>query len=273
MKNERFLKTAYLSLAVNFAYAVGNCVLGIIEGTWWFITLGLYYAVLCLLRLCSLLIKRRARGEWEAENVAKSTTGWLLLLLAFCLIGVVWLSVIDMHGTRHGEIIMITLAAYAFSKLTLGIIGLAGSKNHPSPVVKTLRNITLADTVVSIFSLQRSMLVSFPGMKDGEIRLFNLLTGVGVCIIIMLLGINLIGGRKTEMAKSKIVKAGKKISDAVVKGYKKVEDGVVGGYKKVEETVVDGYKSIEDKFIDTYLTKDGESVEEARERLKKKDKE
>ena len=41
------------------------------------------------------------------------------------------------------------------------------------------------------------------------------------------------------------------------------------GYKKVEQGVVSGYTKIEDKFVAAYLTKDGETVEEAKERLKK----
>lgn len=60
-----------------------------------------------------------------------------------------------------------------------------------------------------------------------------------------------------NMAKSKIVKAGKKI-----------EEKVTGGYKKIETAVVGGYTKIEDKFIDAFLTKDGESVKEAKKRLK-----
>ncbi|MBQ6832746.1 MAG: hypothetical protein IJO28_08975 [Oscillospiraceae bacterium] len=60
------------------------------------------------------------------------------------------------------------------------------------------------------------------------------------------------------MAKSKIVKANQKIADAVTGGYRKMEKGVVNGYTKIE-----------DKFIAAYLTKDGETVEEAKARLKK----
>lgn len=48
------------------------------------------------------------------------------------------------------------------------------------------------------------------------------------------------------MAKSKLVAVNKKIAD-----------GVVGGYKKIE-----------DAFVDQYLTHEGESVEDAKERLK-----
>ena len=53
----------------------------------------------------------------------------------------------------------------------------------------------------------------------------------------------------------------------LVDANKKIENAVVGGYKKVEETVVGGYKKIEDKFVDTFLKKDGETIEEAKERI------
>lgn len=69
------------------------------------------------------------------------------------------------------------------------------------------------------------------------------------------------------MAKSKFVKANEKIAESVVGGYKKIEEGVVGGYKKIEDGAVGGFNKIADKFVDSFLTKDGESVEEARARL------
>lgn len=69
------------------------------------------------------------------------------------------------------------------------------------------------------------------------------------------------------MAKSKLVKANEKIAEEVVGGYKKIEHGVVGGYKKIENGAVGGFNKIADAFVDQFLTKDGETVEEARKRL------
>lgn len=60
------------------------------------------------------------------------------------------------------------------------------------------------------------------------------------------------------MAKSKLIQANKKIEEKVVGAYKSIENGVTGTYKKIE-----------DKFVDSFLTKDGETVEEAKARLKK----
>ena len=74
------------------------------------------------------------------------------------------------------------------------------------------------------------------------------------------------------MAKSKLVQVNEKIAESVTSGYKKIEDGVVGGYKKIEEGVVGGFNKMTDKFVDNYLTKEGETVEEAKARLAKEQK-
>jgi hypothetical protein len=73
---------------------------------------------------------------------------------------------------------------------------------------------------------------------------------------------------RIDMAKSKLKKVIEKQAEVVTDGYKKIEKGVLEGYKKIEKGVGEGYTKIEDKFIDNYLTKDGETVEEAKKRLK-----
>lgn len=69
------------------------------------------------------------------------------------------------------------------------------------------------------------------------------------------------------MAKSKLVEMNKKIEEGVVSGYKKIEEGVVSGYKKIENGAVEGFEKITDKFVDQFLTREGESVEDAKKRL------
>ena len=262
------VKNPYTSLIFNILYAAGNCALGVYTQSWWFITLGTYYAVLAATRFSVFRIKRKAAGNYGVEHSVRRITGILLIALSICIVGVNILSAIKERGTAFHEIIMIAIATYTFTKITISIIGLAKAKHTASPVIKTLRNIYLADACVSIYAMQRSMLASFPGLEASEIQLFNILTGTAVWIVVMLLGINLIGGSKVDMAKSKVVKATQRIADATTSGYKKVEKGVVGDYKKIEKGVVCGYTKIEDKFVETYLTKEGETVEEAKARLK-----
>lgn len=74
------------------------------------------------------------------------------------------------------------------------------------------------------------------------------------------------------MAKSKLAAANEKIAESVTSGYRKIENGVVGGYKKIENGVVSGFQTISDTFVDQFLTKDGETVEEAKIRLAREQK-
>ena len=255
MKAIQIAKNPYTSLAINFVYALGNCTVGFLSHSWWFITVGAYYAVLAMTRFSVLRVRR------DTEVFARRITGILLVALSVCIVGVNILSALKERGTAFHEIIMITIATYTFAKITVAIIGMVRSGRAASPVLMTLRNIALADACVSVYTMQRSMLQSFPGLTPAEIQIFNILTGTAVWLVVLFLGINLIGGKRVNMAKSKIVKANERIAEAVTGGYKKIERGVVSGYKKIE-----------DKFVDAYLTKDGETVEEAKARLKKENK-
>lgn len=253
----------WMSFAANIAFAAYHAVLGFTSHSWWFLTLSVYYVLLSVMRFAIL------RMPQDHIPFIRRFTGIMLMALAWCLSGTVILCAMKDRGIRYHEIVMITLALYAFIKVTLGIINLVKASRHASPAWVCLRNISLADALVSICSLQRSMLVSFGDMTQQDITLFNILTGSGVCIIVLMLGLNLIGGKRVTMAKSKIVEANEKIAEGVVKGYKAIEKGVVDGYQKIEQGVVSGFAKIEDKFVDRYLTHEGETVEEAKERLKK----
>jgi divalent metal cation (Fe/Co/Zn/Cd) transporter len=120
----------------------------------------------------------------------------MLMLLSLPLIGTVILSVVRDRGKVMHMIVMITIAAYTFTKITFAIINLVKLRKGSSARLIALRNLSLADSCVSIFALQRSMLVSFPGMADGDIRIMNAVFGSVICIIVFILGYNLIRNEK-----------------------------------------------------------------------------
>jgi len=66
---------------------------------------------------------------------------------------------------------------------------------------------------------------------------------------------------------SKFASANEKIAEGVVKGYKKIEGGVVDGYKKIETGVVEGFGKMTDKCVEKLFAKEGETVEDAKNRL------
>lgn len=72
---------------------------------------------------------------------------------------------------------------------------------------------------------------------------------------------------KMNEVTEKITEGLEKIEDGVVTGYKQIEEGVVTGYQKIESGVVDGFNKMTDKFVGKFLTKEGETVEEAKARI------
>ena len=186
---DRTLKIALASLVFNMAFATYHLVMGLVTSSWWLLMLGSYYLILSTVRFAVL------RSKSKERFIAKFT-GWMLILLSIPLAGTVILSIVRDRGHELHMIVMIAMAAYAFTKITLATIKLIKARRSTSATIITLRNISFADAFVSIFALQRSMLVSFEGMTETEIVIMNAALGSAVCVIVVLLGINLLRSKK-----------------------------------------------------------------------------
>ena len=185
---DRTLKFALASLVFNIAFATYHLVMGLITNSWWLLTLGSYYLVLSIVRFVVLSSKSK-------ERFITGFTGWMLIILSIPLVGTVILSVVQDRGHELHMIVMIAMATYAFTKITLATIKLIKARRSASATLITLRNISFADAFVSIFALQRSMLVSFEGMSEAEIVIMNAALGSAVCMVCFLLGLMLLRNR------------------------------------------------------------------------------
>jgi hypothetical protein len=83
--------------------------------------------------------------------------------------------------------------------------------------------------------------------------------------------------KQTVMANEQIREGGfdvkevyQNVEDTVVDTYQKIEDGVVGGYRKIEDGAVNGFQKVMDFFIRIFFARKNETVEEAKERLRRK---
>ncbi len=186
---DKTLKFALVSLIFNVAFGAYHLVFGIVSSSWWLLTLGSYYLILSIVRFAVLCTKSK-------ERLITKFTGGMLMALSIPLAGTVILSVVRDRGHEFHMIVMIAMAVYAFTKITLATINLVKSRRSTSGAIITLRNISFADAFVSIFALQRSMLVSFEGMTETEILIMNATLGSAVCIIVFLLGLNLVRSKK-----------------------------------------------------------------------------
>ncbi len=186
---DKTLKFALVSLLFNVAFGAYHLIFGIASDSWWLLNLGSYYLILSIVRFAVLCAKSK-------ERFIAKFTGWMLMVLSIPLAGTVILSVVRDRGHEFHMIVMIAMATYAFTKITLATINLIKSRRSASAWLITLRNISFADAFVSIFALQRSMLVSFEGMTETEILIMNATLGSAVCAIVFLLGLNLVRSKK-----------------------------------------------------------------------------
>ena len=154
------------------------------------------------MRLSAILCgqKNKNISSSDTEYFVMKLCGVLLVLLNFVLVGAIYISLSRNIATKHGEIVMITIAAYTFYKITMTIIKAVKQRKNPSPLLSIIRSISYAEVAASVLTLQRSMLVSFGGMSDTDIRTMNILTGSAVCLFVLILGIVLItrGKRKDK---------------------------------------------------------------------------
>ncbi len=248
-------KRRQLSLLSNLAFALYHGVLGVLTRSRWLVAVSGFYTVLAAARWAVLLCARRGTDAHTSRFVVR-VTGGLLIVLAMAMAAVNYLSIADGIARQYQQILMISMATYTFTKVAMAVIRGVRQRREPSTLLAAHRCVGYAEAAVSVLTLQRSMLVSFGEMPARTVRLMNALTGAGVFLFIIVLGILLLKGR-IPVARSKLVNA-----------YKKVEETVVEGYQKVEDTVVGTYTKVEDAFVDRYLTRQGETVEQAKERLK-----
>lgn len=194
----RIILTTLPTFTINVAYTVYNGVLGIMHQSAWFITMAVYYSLLGIMRYHAVQTERKISRMEDQRLVRKKelsvikTDGILLILLNLALSGVVLLTIVQDTAKRYSEIMVITIAAYTFYKIITSVINMIKVRKLQSPILITIRNIGVADALVSVLTLQMTMLASFQERSTLDMNQTNAMTGMAVCILISLLGISMI---------------------------------------------------------------------------------
>ncbi len=189
----RVILSAAVAFVFNLLYALYHCVLGVLNLSLWFIAMCAFYGILATMRFSAVLCERnqhRSPSD-DTEIFVMKLSGILLVTLGVVLAAVNYISLSQNIAVKYGEITMITIAAYTFTKITMAIVRAVKQRRDPSPLLRTIRNIGYAEVSASILTLQHSMLVSFGGMDDRQARLMNSLTGAAVCLFVLMLGLSM----------------------------------------------------------------------------------
>lgn len=185
------------ALIINLSYSVYNALLGIMQKSVWFITMGVYYAILSIMRIIAVKGEyKQNKTQMPKEISIMRTTGIMFFLLTFTLTGSICLSLKYDLAKSYDTITMITIATYTFPKIVIAVINLIKSKKQDSPLIITIRNISISDALVSMLSMQMSMFATFGEGEAGKSHTMNVITGAGVCFCIVLIGLSMVRNSK-----------------------------------------------------------------------------
>lgn len=187
----RIVFFAAIAFALNLLYALYHGVLGVINGSLWFVAMCAFYGILATMRFAAVLCERN-RKEVPSEGTemfVMRLSGILLCGLSIVLAALNYMSLSQNRAVKHGEIMMITIAAYTFYKITMAGMTAVKQRKNPSPLLKTIRRIRYAEVAASVLTLQRSMLVSFGVMSGDQVCRMNAITGAAVCLFVLMLGV------------------------------------------------------------------------------------
>jgi hypothetical protein len=200
----------YGSLVWCVLYGFFQLWLGFYHRTFWFYSLGAYYICLGMMRF--FLVRhttRYAPGEkMETELKKYRSCGIVFLLMNLALALIIFFMVYFNRTFRHHMITAIAMAAYTFTALTTAIINVIKYRRYNSPVYSASKAISLAAALVSMLTLESTMLTAFGdgtmtataqkwmlGATGGAISL----SVVAIAIYMIVVGTNKLRELKTEV--------------------------------------------------------------------------
>ncbi len=165
----------------------------------WYGAIGVYYILLSVARGGILLQNRKDertyRYDFHKLQTAKVGTyrycGVMMLVLAFSLAVSVVELVVSGSGFRNEGWLIYVFAAVAAYKVIHAFIHFIHSTKRDDLVVRSVRYVNMAVTLMSVLCLQTSIIAAYP-IAPERVALFNGITGTVVWGITFLLGLYMI---------------------------------------------------------------------------------
>ena len=194
--NRDILKTT-LAIIYNATYALFNLILAWNYQSEWYLMVAMFLFPFCIMRLM-ILMEWKKNGENNCRADLFHVSGFIMLFLVFVMASIVYVTSKRQVTEGHGEIVMITIAAYTFTKLGFVIARTIKDKKDSKSVSRIIRDISYAELAASMLSLQRSMIISFGNENHDWAYMMNIISGSAVCLFIAAIGISMISYRRNE---------------------------------------------------------------------------
>lgn len=187
---------AVVTFIISVGYALMEGVIAITTASLWFGALAFYYFILALIRGFLLNAKRRAKKHIGKEHeypiiITKifRATGISLIILTLAFSVEVFHVGINGQTFKYAGLTIFASAAYAFYKIIHSTVNFAKARKFEDLTIGAIRNVNLADALVSILALQTALLNAY---STGDTGIYNLLTGSVFCALIIFVGVIMI---------------------------------------------------------------------------------
>ena len=195
----RTVVIARASLMGNAALAVFKGVMGAVNSSYWLATLSIYYIVLCLAKYMLLrgerLIKRCKdyRQKQILEWRCYARTGITVIFMQIVLNSLLYLMTMYKTGFVYEGRLVFVVVIYDIICFCTAISFMIRLKKRQSPVIISLRTVSLASSLVSLMSLQTAVLsMVLRGEAAETKRMIITITGAAVSVVLAGLGLYMI---------------------------------------------------------------------------------
>ena len=178
----------YPGFCINVLYVIFKTATGIYYRSAWFLSLGLYYLALAIMRL--LLIHyirfKKETSDKNDELRRYRMCGYMLFPINVALVGITILAVKKNAGFTYPGYLIYVMAMYAFYSVITAVMNLVKYRKYGSPILSAAKVINMSTALVSIFSLETAMLAQFGSESTEHFRvIMTALTGTGVSLIVV----------------------------------------------------------------------------------------
>lgn len=188
----RTIVGAYSSFFVTAIFALYNGFLGVSHASLWHGTICVYYLVLVILRVVVIAAwKRTARKSdpLRFQSRVYFASAALLLFLNLCLVVPVSLMVVRQRPVTLSLIPAIAMAAYTTYKVAMASVNLKKRTRSADSLVRLLRTISFIDALVSILSLQNTLIMVNMKGESSEMLTLSATTSAGVMLAVLAISI------------------------------------------------------------------------------------
>ena len=194
-----FKNDGIFSVCATAAFAVYNAWLGITKRYYFALSIAGYYfllfAVGLLLYICMKKESNGKRAESEASDrkLCCETRGnkryifisALLFLVNFLLIAPITLMVLNRRNFSLGMIPAIAVATYSVYKITRAIINYRKSRKDESDAKRIRHALRLIDALVSVLTLQNTLLIATGGAQENNMRLLTMISSAAIYALVV----------------------------------------------------------------------------------------